>query len=269
MRLLVEQSGEEASAKDGGFVFQAIISHKVKWEIVNGETRIDPKKILATLHQVDVFPDMKFTEGSATLTYVILSEVNLLKRKFELASEAIKKRIKPEYGQAIEQLGKEGSESKKSELNAAYFNRTYYEATLSTDRVVLREVSASGIDSGRAKITLKISTGMVDTLNAQPVKSWDGFRVDVDGSASMQITNQNEPISGIKEYDQIEKIDDVVFQTIVPSLILEFKGDRVDVDNYSNRSSQAAAYALIDYDKLFVVEEEGKKKEESTGTKNK
>jgi hypothetical protein len=110
---------------------------------------------------------------------------------------------------------------------------------------------------------------MVDTLNAQPVKSWDGFRVDVDGSASMQITNQNEPISGIKEYDQIEKIDDVVFQTIVPSLILEFKGDRVDVDNYSNRSSQAAAYALIDYDKLFVVEEEGKKKEESTGTKNK
>ena len=108
MNSLFEKYGDEASAKDGGFVFQAIISHDVKWEIVNGETKIDPKKINSTLHQVDVFPDIKLSEGSALSTYVMLSEVNILKRKFELASEALKKRIRPEYRQEIESLKKIG-----------------------------------------------------------------------------------------------------------------------------------------------------------------
>lgn len=258
MQTLLEHAGE-ASAKDGGFVFQAVISHTVKWEIIGGETKIDPKKILATLHQVDLFPDMKFTGGDATLTYVILSEVNLLKRKFELASEAIKKRLKPEYEQEIIGLGQEASGTKKSETNRKHFDRTYYEVTLSTDRIVLREVSASGLDSGNARVTLKISTGMVDTFNGQPTRSWDAFNIKVDGSASLEIRNEIEPLAGIKEYDEVEKIEDPVFQTIVPSLILDFKGDRVAIDNYSNRSSQIAAYAVVDYDKLFVVDEEKKK----------
>ena len=46
MSKLFEKYGDEASAKDGGFVFQAIVSHEVKWEIEDGETKIDPKKIL-------------------------------------------------------------------------------------------------------------------------------------------------------------------------------------------------------------------------------
>jgi hypothetical protein len=255
MSKLFEKYGDEASAKDGGFVFQAVISHTVKWEIVGGETKIDPKKILATLHQVDLFPDMKFTGGDATLTYVILSEVNLLKRKFELASEAIKKRIKPEYGQEIAGLGQEAAVTKKSEINRKYFDRTYYEVTLATDKIVLREVSASGLDSGNARVTLKISTGLVDTFNGQPTKSWDAFRIKVDGSSSLEIRNENEALAGIKEYDEVEKVEDPVFQTIIPSLILNFKGDSVAIDNYSNRSSQISVRSNIDFDNLFTIEE--------------
>lgn len=255
MYTLLEQVGE-ASAKDGGFVFQAIVSHVVKWDIVGGETRIDPKKILATLHQVDLFPDMKFLDGTATLTYVVLSEVNLLKRKFELASEALKKRIKPEYAEEVAKIGREMTAAKKKEIDLKHFNRTYYEASILTDRVVLREVSSSGLDSGRAKITLKISTGMVDTLDGAPTKSWEAFKIAVDGSSSMVITNSEEPILSIKEYDPVEKVEDPIFQTIVPSLILDFKGNAVSIDNYSNRSSQAAAYALVDYDRLFVIDKQ-------------
>ena len=63
MRELFEKYGDSTSAKDGGFVFQAIVSHEIKWEISGGETRIDPKGINSVLHRVDLFPDLKFTEG--------------------------------------------------------------------------------------------------------------------------------------------------------------------------------------------------------------
>ena len=93
---------DEISAKDGGFIFQAILNYDLGWAIVDGETSLDQKNIQGWLNQVDVFPDLKFDEGHATLTYVILSEVNLLKRKFELASEAIKRIISPEYAKEME-----------------------------------------------------------------------------------------------------------------------------------------------------------------------
>lgn len=251
---LFEKYGDEASAKDGGFVFQAIVSHDVKWEIVNGETKIDPKKINSTLHQVDVFPDIKLTEGSALSTYVMLSEVNILKRKFELASEAVKKRISPAYRQEIEALKLKGiSSEQRKELNQKHFQNTYYEATVNTDNLVLREVSTSGLDTGSPRITLKISTGMVDTLDAKPAKTWDAFTVKVDGSASMVINNAAEQISSIQEFDEIEKTNDVVFRTILPSLVLEFKGDRVFIDTLSNRSAQVAVGSLTDYENLFNV----------------
>ena len=246
----------EVSAKDGGFVFQAIVSHEVKWEIVNGETKIDPKWINTILHRVDIFPDIKFTEGAATSSYIILSEVNILKRKFELASEALKKRINPEYAQEVNQFLKSGvTDVTKADINSKYFKNTYFEVKLITDQLVLREVSTSGIDTGAQTIAIKISTGMVDALDGQPVKSWDSFKVKVDGSASLEIINSEESISGITEYDNIENVNDVVFRTILPSLMLEFRGDRVSIDTYSHRSTQVIARTAIDYENIFNVED--------------
>jgi hypothetical protein len=57
---------------------------------------------------------------------VVLSEVNILKRKFELASEAIKKRINLEYAKELEELTKSGeSFAKISELNQKHFKNTF------------------------------------------------------------------------------------------------------------------------------------------------
>lgn len=265
MTKLFEKYGDEASAKDGGFVFQAIVSHDVRWEIDNGETKIDPKKINCVLHQVDIFPDMKFKEGYATSSYVVLSEVNILKRKFELASEALKKRIKPEYGVDLLNLASAGtgiSAVKIKELNEKYFKNTYFEASLTTDHIVLREVSTSGLNSGRPQITLKLSTGMVDTLDGQPTGTWDKFKVTVDGTTSISLDNSgDEPISRIKERDDIENIEDIIFRTIVPSLILEFIGESVAIDTYSHRSTMVSAGAAVDYDNLFTIEDTTKEAE--------
>lgn len=259
-KLLENRYGDEASAKDGGFVFQAIISHEVKWEIVDGEVKIDPKKINCMLHQVDVFPDIKFTKGAATSTYVILSEVNILKRKFEMASEAVKKRINPEYRQEVETLAQAGETSlKKQELNQKYFKNTYFEASLTTDHIVLREVSSSGIDTGSPRITLKLSTGMVDTLDNAPINSWDSFVLNVDGTKSLKITNSGEDqISTIQELDVVENVNDLIFRTIIPSLVLEFKGDSVAIDSFTNRSARVASTVSTDYDNLFNVEDRTK-----------
>ena len=268
MSLLVEQA-DESGAKDGGFVFQATVSHEVNWEIVNGESRIDPKRINSRLHRVDVFPDMKFTEGWATSTYVVLSEVDLLTRKFKLASEAVKKRISPEYRKQLEGLGKNASSSKLAELTALHFNNTYFEVSAIADHIVLREVSSSSIDSGVAKLTLKISTGLVDTLDGKSIKSWDNFKIKIDGSRSMVIRNDSEPIASIKEWDPVEKIEDSVFQTIMPSVILEFKGDKVPIDTYSNRSSGILVNSIVDYQNMFDVSDKPSTKEEASHEMNK
>jgi len=273
MTKILEAYGDEASAKDGGFVFQAIVSHSIKWEIVNGETRIDPKQINAVLHQVDIFPDIKFTEGHATLNYVILSEVNLLKRKFELASEAIKKRLNLEYAEELKRLNGAGTiltANKKHEVDAKYFANTYYEVTLSTNRLVLREVSTSGLNSGSPRIVLKVSTGMVDSLDGAAAPTWDAFSIKAEGLGyDLIIKNDSDPIASIKEYDEVEKIEDVVFRTIVPSLILEFKGDRIAIDTYSNRSALITANVNKDYVNLFNVEDETKHKPAESSTENK
>ena len=365
---------DEISSKDGGFIFQAILNYDLTWSIIDGETALDQKNIQGWLKQVDVFPDMKFDEGHATLTYIILSEVNLLKRKFELASEAIKRLLNPDYakemdglpgeqqpdeelpkpvetdltdddwanllpagpdaplglpqaqkqlgqgqlqlGQGQKQLGAgqkmlgQGqkalpapqkqlpaptSESRLDEvlfttkltsaqikaINDKYFKNTRYEVRFTVNRMVLREVSTSGLDTGSPTVTLKLSTGMVDTLDGNAINSWDGFNVNVTGkntlfnNQSLTINNQTDPkISEILVYDPIENVNELIFRTILPSLVIDFKGDRVQIDNYSNRSSQVSIRSNIDFDNLFNIEdtlkseiidtEEGEETEEET-----
>lgn len=255
MQVSEAKYNDEISAKDGGFVFQAIVSHEIKWDIENGETKIDLAKINSFLHQVDIFPDMKFKEATATSTYVILSEVNILKRKFEMASEAIKKRISPEYA---EQIAKYAEESQRlTELNKTYFSNTYYEATLRTNKIVLREVSSSGLNTGKPSITLKLSTGMVDTLDGKPTPSWDAISVEVKGSVDLKMGGTDENIAEIQERDRIENVSESIFRTIVPSLILDAIGESVAIDAFSNRSAQIALDANIDYEGIFDVGEKG------------
>lgn len=258
MNVLHENYKGDISAKDGGFIFQAIVSHEVKWSIRNGKTQIDPSWVYCFLHQVDVFPDIKLSAGTASLTYVTLSEINLLKRKFELASEAIKKRVYPAYAEELLKFDKGTSSEDREKLDEKYFKNTYYEVVLKTNRLVLREVSTSSLDSGTPRITLKISTSMVDSLDGKPAPTWENFTIDIDGSANFRITNKDESISMIKEYDPIERTDDQVFGTILPSLILDFKGDAVSIDTYSNRSTVSALYVNTDYDNLFSIEDRSK-----------
>jgi hypothetical protein len=344
---------DEISSKDGGFIFQAILNYDIQWSIIDGETALDQKNIQGWLNQVDVFPDMKFDEGHATLTYVILSEVNLLKRKFELASEAIKRLLNPDYAKEMEGIQVEdkpedevpspvetditaddwnnllpagppaplglpespkrleqgqlalpespkrlgqgqlalpespkrlgqgqkalpASESRVNEvlfttkltsaqikeINDKYFKNTHYDVRFTVNRIVLREVSTSGLDTGSPNVTLKLSTGMVDTLNGAAINSWDGFKVKVTGkntiinNQSLTIDNTTDPkISEILVYDPIENINELIFRTILPSLVLEFKGDRVQIDTYSNRSSQISIRSNIDFDNLFNIAE--------------
>lgn len=347
-KLFEGSSSDELNAKDGGFIFQAILNYDLRWSIVNGETSLDQKNINGWLSQIDIFPDMKFTEGSATLSYVTISEVNLLKRKFELASEAIKRMLNPAYAKEMEGNPDEREEDSKKEeipkptegdlvqdtetylavpinqektqaglpepskqkqlgsgqvmlgagqtmlqpgqtmlntgqkmlptsesrvdevlytssltsaqikeINSKYFKDTQYDVRFTVQGIVLREVSTSGIDSGAPSIVLKLSTGMVDTLDGSAINSWDKFKVVVTGGRNkLVINNSTTPkISEILVYDTIENINELIFRTILPSLILQFTGDRVQIDNYSNRSSQISIRSNIDFDNLFNIED--------------
>jgi hypothetical protein len=330
MEKVFEAYSDESSLKDGGFIFQAILNYRLTWSIIDGRAAINQDDIYGWLKQVDVFPDMQFDEGHATLTYVILSEVNLLKRKFELASEAIKRLINSDYAREMngeittaqedvplpitgdtEPLGlpepKEQkllgqgqdllpepakglpepakglpepqkrlpapatSESTINEvvyttnltseqirvINDKYFKGTKYDVVLTADNVVLREVSTSGLDSGAPNVTLKLSTGMVNTLDGKAINSWDNFKLVVRGGDDILVVdNKSEPkISEILVYDHIDNANELIFRTIIPSLILEFKGDRVKIDNYSNRSTQVSIRSTIDFDNLFNIDE--------------
>jgi hypothetical protein len=354
-KVFEKEYSDEISSKDGGFIFQAILNYDLTWSIIDGETALDQKNIQGWLKQVDIFPDMKFDEGHATLTYIILSEVNLLKRKFELASEAIKRLLNPEYakemdglpgeqapeeelpkpvesdltdadhniilppgksdplglpepqkrleqgqrqlgagqkqlgagqkmldqGQAMlpapqKQLPSPTSESRVNEvlfttkltsaqikeINNKYFKNTRYEVRFTVNKMVLREVSTSGLDAGAPNVTLKLSTGMVETLDGKAINSWDGFKVNVSGQNTLlndqylTIDNMTDPkISEILVYDPIENVNELIFRTILPSLVLEFRGDRVQIDNYSNRSSQVSIRSNIDFDNLFNIDD--------------
>jgi len=361
MERIFEAYSDETSIKDGGFIFQAILNYDLNWSIVDGHVSLDQKNIQGWLKQVDAFPDMRFDEGYATLTYVLLSEVNLLKRKFELASEAIKRIINPNYaremdgetlstddsqevpkpvdgemdketlalpepekqkqlgpgqtmlnqgqstlnqgkprlnqGQSMLNQGKPRLNQGQSMLNAGqkllpgstsesvinevlyttkltsnqieaindkYFKGTSFDITFVANNIVLREVSTSGLDTGSPGVTLKLSTGMVDTLDGKAINSWDNFKVVVTSRLNtVVIDNSSTPkISEILVYDAIDNSNELIFRTILPSVILEFKGDRVKIDNYSSRSSQISVRSNIDFDNLFNIDETPKEVEE-------
>jgi hypothetical protein len=248
MKLFESSYYDETSAKDGGFVFQAIISHDLSWKIVNGSTFFDQSKILAKLHQVDVFPDMNYTEAYATSTYYILSEVSLLKRKFDLASEKIKEMISVEYAREMSK-----DHANKEEINKKYFNDVTFDVQLITDHVVLREVSTSGLDSGNPNIVLKLSTGMVDELDGKSIDSWNSFKLKATGPGiSINVDNSSEiPISQIKAYDPVENKEEIIFQTIIPSLVLNYRGDRVSAETFTSRSAEVASISQADPNSIF------------------
>jgi hypothetical protein len=315
----------EAGAKDGGFVFQTILSYRMTWQIVDGETKFDQKDVNARLHQVDAFPDLKFMSGWATLNYAVLSEVTLLKRKIDLATEYIKRAISAEYAKELdgeptnqggdrlvpepidktqlelppgeERLGlpepqkqllagqkmlEPGQKqlnpgqrmldagvqenagqlpaytaSQLKEINNKYFSGTTIDVVFEANNIVLREVSSSSLDSGNPGVTLKLSTGMVDTLDGKSINSWDNFKVTATGRKySGTIDNSSTPpISRALIYDTVDNTNDLIFRTILPSVLLEFKGDSVKIDTYSNRSNQVAVRSTIDFENLFNYDE--------------
>jgi len=293
IKLFEQSSSDEANIKDGGFIFQAILNYDLKWSIVDGHVNIDQNNINGYLNQVDIFPDMKFIEGHATLAYVTLSEVNLLKRKFDLASEAIKRIINPAYAQEMageistvppsqdtpqpatgdisqsEQVNEVVYTTKLTsaqikEINDKYFNGSIINIRLMANDIVLREVSTSGIDSGNPSITLKLSTGMVDTLDGKAINSWNNIKVNIDGpTGSFIITNESNPkISEILVYDSVDNTNELIFRTILPSVSLDFRGDKVSIDKYSNRSTEVSVRSTIDFDNLFNIEEAPKQVDE-------
>ena len=389
------EGADDAAIKDGGFVFQAILSYDMRWSIVDGEAKYDQRWVEGKLHQVDIYPDLKFMEGHATLNYVILSEVNLFKRKLDLATEYIKMAFSKAYademngivaatpdqtngpitggipdvvepdpddlanidftdalnktnqqtsaqvgdngeiggttaagelGKGQAQLGENVNESnlpattnaaglpatttdasipaatdepestesepvkvettppatkipltveQKKAINDKYFRNTNIKITFKADRIVLREISTSSVESNTPTCTLKLSTGMVDTLDGQSINSWDNFKVYASGGLfdGMTIDNKTEPpISKATMYDPVDNLSELIFMTLLPSLLLEFKGDSVKIDTYSNRSAQVGFKANIDFDGIFkeqeaspiIAPEEGESTEEDT-----
>jgi hypothetical protein len=353
---LFEKSASDL--KDGGFIFQALISHNLSFDIKDGYVVLsagtsypfDKSRINAKLHQVDLFPDLKTESGTATLTYVILSEVNSLARKFELAAELVKRELinpsaevekrpqvpgeptdstepsppedkpkveiiqprdkskKPQLGSSkitieiggdnqdtanptlglpsgtralgsgeqpalppaseslqeakvekvkifykdeVERLEKEGrlTRNEIKRLNAIFFKNTSYTVTLSTEKIYLREISTSSLESGSPEIILKISTSLVDEAFGGKVPSFENFKLVVSGLTS--VTVKGVEVANFEIFDPIEKKKDKIFQTILPSLILKFKSDQVPVETFTNKTSEIAANRGINYKDIF------------------
>lgn len=244
---------EETSAKDGGVVFQAILSHDISWKIKDGNTVFDQNNIKSRLHTVEVFPDLNYKSGEASSVYYVLSEVNILKRKFDLASKAIKRIISPEYSAELKT-----NAGNEVELTHKYFEGTEFDVRFTTDRIALREVSSSGIDSGVPSIVMKVSTGLADQVAGKPVKSWESFNVNIKGNGLNQDINMasNPQISKIMEYDQIENKWDQVFQTILPSVSISFAGDKVDIETFSRRSTNLSSQSTANIENIFLRREE-------------
>ena len=166
-------------------------------------------------------------------------------------------------------------------LNEKYFKGTKYDIVFTVNNLVLREVSTSGLDSGKPTVTLKLSTGMVDTVDGKEINNWNNFKIVIMGNGvSMTIDNTEEdPISKIVTYDPVDNMTEPIFRTILPSLIIDFTGDRVAIESFTNRSSEVAIRSAIDFDGLFepdskkkssIIEEpeEGEEPEESNESPN-
>lgn len=249
MNSLNEDYSENTSAKDGGVIFQATLSHEIYWKIIDGQTQFDQSDINTRLHQLEVFPDLNYKSGEASSVYYILSEVNILKRKFDLASRSIKRLISASYSAEFDQ-----DPAKESELNQKYFDGTSIEVKLTTDKITLREVSTSGIDGGNPSIVLKVSTGMVDQVDGSKIDPWSKFSIEMSGVHSDVSDTINQNISKTREYDYIENRWDPVFQTIIPSIKIRLKGEKVDIETFSSRSNNLTNSSNLDVGSIFKEE---------------
>lgn len=241
-----EGYSENTSAKDGGVIFQAKISHNISWKIVNGNTVFDQSNINTRLHELEVFPDLNYSTGEASSVYYILSEVNILKRKFDLASRSIKRLISGSYSAEFD-----NDPGKEAELNQKYFDGTQFEVNLTTDKITLREVSSSGIDSGNPQIVLKVSTGLSDNVDGQQVDPWSKFKISLNGAPPDVEQSLNEKLNQIREYDYIENKWDVPYQTIIPSIKIGLSGERVDIETFSSRSNNLSNSLNQDLESIF------------------
>lgn len=237
---------ENTSAKDGGVIFQAKLSHKISWNIVNGETQFDQSNIHTRLHELEVFPDLNYKSGEASSVYYVLSEVNILKRKFDMASRSIKRLISASYSAEYDK-----DPGKDAELNQRYFDGTNIAVTLSTDRIALREVSTSGIDTGNPHIVLKVSTGLADNVDGNKLDPWSKFNIEIEGAPSDVVKSINSQINKIREYDHIENRWDIIFQTIIPSINIKLSGERVDIETFSSRSNNITNSMNMDVKTIF------------------
>ena len=251
MNRIYEGYLDETNAKDGGVIFQAKLSHNISWIIENGKTVFDQNDINTRLHELEVFPDLNYKSGQATSVYYVLSEINILNRKFDLASKFIKRQISPQYSAELD-----ASPENELEINERHFTNTQYRVNLKTNKIYLREISTSGIDSGNPSVVLKLSTGLVDQVAGEVFDPWNRFNIRVKGSGvDFEISeNSNVKVSTAQEYDFIENKWDLVFQTIVPSINLKLSGDRVNIETFSSRSNNLYNSSKNDIESIFSEE---------------
>jgi hypothetical protein len=244
----INESREDSTARDGGVIFQAKLSHNITWQIGNGKSVFDQNNINTKLHEVEVFPDLNYKSGKATSVYYILSEVNILKRKFDLASKFIKRQISPSYSAELD-----ANPEKEHELTFKYFDNTRFDVELTTDRITLREISTSGIDSGSPSVVLKLSTGLADMVDGVQDDPWRRFKLRVKGNGVDMVFNQESTVklSGAQEYDPVENKSDVVFQTIIPSINIKLTGERVNVETFTSRSNNLYHSSNRDIESIF------------------
>ncbi len=241
---------ENVSAKDGGVIFQVILSHDLSWNIENGQTKFEQYKVNTTIHEIDIFPDLNFKKGDATSTYYILSEAVLLKQKLDLITEFIKKQLVKDYSDEVLSRASNRYENITDliikESTEKYFTGTSFKIEINTNRLVFRGV-ASSLDSGSPKIVLKASTHMVDTLENQTINNWDNVNMKVSGNgANLDISQSSDvKISEVSEYDRVEnKVENSLVELILPSLILKFTGDPIETEKIWSGDEEASGNLL-------------------------
>jgi len=241
---------ENVSAKDGGVIFQVILSHDISWSIAEGQTKFEQYKVNTTVHEIDIFPDLNFKKGEATSTYYILSEAVLLKQKLDLLTEFVKKQLVKDYSDEVLSRASNRYENITDnivkESTEKYFKGTNFNININTNKIVFRGV-ASSLDSGSPKIVLKASTHMVDTLENQTIDNWKNVSLNVTGNGANLTISQNSDvkISEVSEYDRVEnKFENSLVELILPSLILKFTGDPVETEKIWSGDEEASAKLL-------------------------
>ena len=241
---------ENVSAKDGGVIFQVILSHDISWKITDGGTKFEQYSVNTNIHEIDVFPDLNFKKANATSTYYILSEAVLLKQKLDLLTEFIKKQLVKDY--ELEINSKSSGNNKNitdtiiKEATEKYFENTTFNVNINTKRLVFRGV-ASSLDQGSPKIVLKASTHMVDTLENQTIDNWKNVNMSVSGNGANININAGTPINiaNLQEYDRVDgKVENSLVELILPSLILKFTGDPVETQKIWSGDEEASQELL-------------------------